>query len=242
MVILIDQDNGPSPTPADDSPLSRLTDACLMKIVSHLPTSDWIRLAQCHPRVKSLITSNGLLQKDVIQLNFTLLREYPINTTLWAYKALLQNATSLTITAIREDHLPRVLPLCPQLRHLSLMVIELTDMAAIGAYPRVESLTLNEVRADKKYLVKLFKHLDSGLRVVDFGSDLPKALECLHSLREVHVCNKALIKDMTPWLKQNVKTLQRIFIGETDKFDYKEEKRFKKMCDHNKATIKVCIY
>lgn len=124
------------------------------------------------------------------------------------------------------------------MRHLKLSGLELKDLSTVTAYLRLESLTLHEIRVDKKYLVKLFKHLDATLHKLDMAGDVPKALETLHNLRELHLCNKSLIRDMSPFFKEN-KRMERIFIGETGAFGYKEEKRFKKMCDHNKVHIKA---
>lgn len=161
-----------------------------------------------------------------------------MDTHQWVYQALGRNTESVEIACIDEKKLATVFAFFPKMRNLKLDGLELKDLSNVTAYPRLESLTLNDIRVDKKYLVKLFKHLDATLHKLDFSGDVPKALETLHNLRELHMCNKSLIRDMSPFFKQN-KRLERIFIGETDAFGYKEEKRFKKMCDHNKVHIKA---
>lgn len=101
----------------------------------------------------------------------------------------------------------------------------------IAAFPSLDSLKLHGISADCDYMLHLFKHLDSTLRVLDFGPDLPNGLEALHNLREVHMCNYSLTKDMTLFWGQN-KNIRRIYIGDTDPFDWTESERFPKVCQN----------
>lgn len=221
-------------TPLDlNNPLIlTLNDDCLLQILSYLSIPEWISLGLTHPRYQSLIKDHGLPGNSV-DLSSGFLCEYPLDTHSWVYQGLGMNTTTLTSSNVNESDLTRLFPLFPKLQHLQLHQMRLTDMTKIPDYPHLESLKLDGVTVDRKYLLKLFKHLKGALKCLDFGHDLPKALEAVHDLREMHMCNQALTKDMTTFWKQNA-GIERLYIGETDSFDWKEMKRLQKMCANDK--------
>lgn len=136
----------------------------------------------------------------------------------WFYKALGRKATALKICGLCEHQLPIIFPLFPKLTHLTLDNMSLKGRRRIAAFPRLQSLKLNRVSSYTQYLTELFHHLDHSLRVLDFGEDMPKGINALHNLHEVHLCNQALTKDIANFWRQNAQ-IKRLYIGETDHWD-----------------------